>query len=66
MHEWLIRVWQLGNGAEEAFGVVLLWIVKNFFGGAVFDDFALIHHGDVIGDVADYAEIMGNENHGQA
>ena len=40
-------------------------MVKHGFGFAVFDDFAAIHHGDSIGDVAHDTKIVGDENHRQ-
>jgi len=44
-----------GDGGEEFFGVVLLGVGVDFFGGAVFDQLALVHYADVVGDEVDYA-----------
>ncbi len=43
----------VGRGDEEGVG------------GTVFDDGALAHDGDVVGDVANYGEIVRDEDHGE-
>lgn len=54
-----------GNGGQEFLGVGVLRAVKDDISGSVFHDLAGIHHGDVIGEVAHYREVVGNKEHGQ-
>ena len=54
-----------GNGGQEFLGVGVLRAVKDDISGSVFHDLAGIHHGDVIGEVANYREVVGNKDHGQ-
>jgi len=54
-----------GNGGQEFPGVGVFRAVKDDISGSVFHDLAGIHHGDVIGEVANYREVVGNKEHGQ-
>ena len=41
-------------------------MVEDLVGGAVFDDVAAVHHGDVVGDLVDHAQVVGDEDDGDA
>ena len=58
-------VFDVGNGLDEFLRVRMLGFVEDVFGVAVFDDFAVMHDGDVVRNVAHHGEIVGDENHGE-
>ena len=58
-------VFDVGNGLDEFLRVGVLGFVEDVFGVAVFDDFAVMHDGDVVRNVAHHGEIVGDENHGE-
>jgi hypothetical protein len=53
-------------GAQERLGVGMLGGAEDAFDGALFDDLALFHHADPVGQLAHDAEVMGDEQHGHA
>ena len=42
-----------------------MWVGVDLFDGAFFDDFAEVHDGDAVADVADHAEVVGDEEVGE-
>ena len=50
-----------GDGGDEALGVGLLRVEEDLRGRAAFDDLALEHHDDVVGNVLDHANVVGDE-----
>src|SRR3989304_6337299 len=44
----------------------MLWIIEHFFHAALLHDLAGIHHGDIMGDVFDHADVVRDEEIGQA
>ena len=54
-----------GDGGDEALGVGFLGVEENLFSGAAFDNLALEHHDDVVGDVLDDADVVGDEEVGE-
>ena len=58
-------VFDVGDGLDEFLRVRVLGFVEDVFGVAVFDDFAVMHDGDVVRNVAHHGEIVGDEHHGE-
>ena len=58
-------VFDVGDGLDEFLRVRMLSFVEYVFCISVFDDFALMHDGDVVRNVAHHGEIVGDENHGE-
>ena len=56
-------VFDVGDGLDEFLRVRMLSFIEDVFGVAVFDDFALMHDGDVIRNVAHDGEVVGDEDH---
>jgi hypothetical protein len=54
-----------GNGGEEALGVGMSRVCGDEFRGAFFDEFTVFENGDLIADVLDDGEIVGNEKVGK-
>ena len=54
------------DGFEQFAGVSVPGAIKDFLGFTILDDFPLIHHSDVIRNVADHREVVGDEDHGEA
>ena len=54
---------QRRHGGDELLGIGMLRIVQHRRGRALFDDDAVLHHRDAVGDLGDDAEIMGDEQH---
>ena len=50
-----------GDGGEEALGVGMGGVGGDEFGGAFFDELTVFKNGDLIADVFDDGEIVGNE-----
>lgn len=50
-----------GNGAEEALGVGVGGVGGDEFGGAFFDELTVFKNGDLIADVLNDCEVVGNE-----
>jgi hypothetical protein len=50
-----------GDGGEEALGVGMGGVGGDEFGGAFFDEFTVFENGNLIADVFDDGEIVGNE-----
>jgi hypothetical protein len=48
--------------AEQADGVGMLWPGKQFVDRRALDDLAGIHHRDLVADLGDHAEIVGNQD----
>ena len=55
IHRW--------TASEETFGVRIFRIVEDFLSLTVFDDVAVVHHSDVIGDFGDDTEVVRDEDH---
>ncbi len=53
-------------GGEQMAGVVMLRVGEDFLGRPGLDDLALGHHADAVGDLADDAEVVGDEEHRHA
>lgn len=55
-------VWvELGHGREQRLRVGMTGMIEHLLGRATFDDTAEIHHGDLIRQVLDNAQIVGDE-----
>ena len=54
-----------GDRGEKFLCVGILRVVKDLVGFAIFDNLPLIHHRDVVGDVAYDREVMCDEDHGE-
>ena len=46
---------QLGDGVDQALGVLVLGVVENLVGGAVLDDVTGVHDGDLLTHLGDTA-----------
>src|SRR4029453_15267726 len=55
-----------GHGGEQRLGVVVLRVVADLLGGADLDHAAAIHHRDAVAGVADDADVVADEDVGQA
>lgn len=55
-----------GEGGEEGVAVGMEGLFEEFADGAFFDDVAGVHDGDVVGDLGDDAEVVGDEEDGGA
>ena len=51
---------------EQFLRVVVLRVLADLVGGPLLDDLALVHHRDPVGDVADDADVVGDEEVGEA
>lgn len=60
-----LLAFDVGDGGEEALGVVVLWGEEDFVSFTIFYDFSGIHDGDVVGDVADDGEVVRDEDHSE-
>jgi len=56
-----VRLLEGGNGGEEALGVGMGGVGGDEFGGAFFDELTVFENRDLITDVLDDSEIVGNE-----
>ena len=55
-------VWvELGHGREQRLRVGMTGMIEHLLGRATFDDTAEIHHGNLIRQVLDNAQIVGDE-----
>ena len=54
-----------GNGGEEALGIGMGGVGGDEFGGAFFDEFTVFENRDLIADVFNDGEIVGNEEVGE-
>ncbi len=54
-----------GDGGEEALGIGMGGVGGDEFGGAFFDEFTVFENRDLIADVLDDGEIVGNEEVGE-
>ena len=54
-----------GNGGEEALGVGMRGVGGDEFGGAFFDELTVFQNGNLIADVLNDCEIVGNEKVGE-
>eukprot|EP01032_Pedospumella_encystans_P002102 gene2102-2462_t len=52
--------------AQEQLGALVLRIVEEFGRRILFDDLALVHEDDAVGDLAGKAHFMGHAEHGHA
>ena len=52
-------------GGEEALGVGVGGMVGDLFGGAFLDEFAVLQNGDLVADMLDDGEVVGNEEVGE-
>ena len=43
-----------GDGVEQVSGVLLLRVVEDLIGGGVLHELAMLHHHDLIGDLANH------------
>ena len=57
---------EVEGGVDEAFGVVFLRLVEDLVCAAVFDEFSVLHDGDVVTDSADNGEVVADEDVGQS
>ena len=57
---------EVEGGVDEAFCVVLLRVVEDLVCAAVFDEFSVLHDGDVVADGADNGEVVADEDVGQS
>lgn len=57
---------EVEGGVDEAFGVVFLRVVEDLVCAAVFDEFSVLHDGDVVADSADDGEVVADEDVGQS
>jgi len=55
-----------GDGGKQGHGVRMFGVAVDFIGPGVFDDAAEVHDGDIVANVFDDGEIMGDEEIGQA
>lgn len=55
-----------GYGGQQGFGVGVCGRAEDVGGVADLDDTAEVHDGDVVGDVADNAEVVADEEVGEA
>ena len=51
------------GGGEQHLGVLLLRVEDHVVGGTVLDDVAMVHHHDLVGEVACGRQIMGDVQH---
>ena len=58
-------VFDVGNRLDEFLRVGVLGFVEDVFCVAVFDDFPVMHDGDVVRNIAHHGEVVGDENHGE-
>ena len=63
VHQALVEA---GYGVEEADGVGMAGVGVDFQGGAAFDDFAGVHYIDAVGVAGDDAEVVGDDDEGDA
>ena len=49
--------------SQEPLRIWMLWIIENFCDATLLNDFAFIHHDDIIRNVFDHTQIMGDEHH---
>lgn len=56
----------VGYGSKQITGVRVLRGAENGISCAVFYDFSALHDGDVVRDVVDHREVMGDEEHADA
>ena len=56
----------LGHGEEERLGVGVPRLGEEPAGGRLLHDPAEVHHGHLVRQVADDAQVVGDEEHGQA
>src|SRR5687768_17240840 len=56
---------ELRNRGEKTLGILVLRVMEHFACWAGFDDLALIHHRDAVGEVVDDAKIVGDEDQGK-
>src|SRR6056297_2156673 len=55
----------LRNGGQQVFRVLVLRRAIDLLGGAVFDQLALVHDADIVGDEVDHAQVVRDEQVGQ-
>lgn len=56
----------IDEGVDEGAGDGVLGGGEDVFDGAVFDDGAVVHDIDVVADVADYVDFVGDEDDGDS
>ena len=58
---------QLGNGdgGQQRLGIGVQGIGKQLLGGRFFHDLAQVHDGDIIGEVVDHSQVVGDEDIGE-
>ncbi|MOA02098.1 hypothetical protein D3C78_1215340 [compost metagenome] len=54
---------EMRYGGHQAFEIGMAWRLENVVDRARLHDLALIDHGDLVGDIGHYAEIVGDEQH---
>ena len=57
-----LRLARYRNAGEQAARVGVQRVLENVFDRALFDDLPRIHHGDVVGDTGDDAEVMRDQD----
>ena len=55
-----------GHGGKEGLGIRVVRRIVDFLRRPDLHDAAQVHHGDVVGEVAHHAQVMGDEDHGGA
>ena len=54
------------TAGEEALCVGMFWVVEDVVHRAALQYLAVVHHGDVVGDLGHHAEVVGDEDHAHA
>jgi hypothetical protein len=54
-----------GDSGQQIAGVGTLWRIENLVRRALLDDLAAFHHADVVCDLADHSQVVGNEQVGE-
>ena len=60
-----IRSGEGGNGGKKALGVGVSGLGGDLFGSPLFHQFAMLKNGDLVADVFDHGQIVGNEKIGE-
>ena len=50
-----------GDGVEQVSGVLLLRVVEDLVGGGVLHELAVLHHHNLVGDLTNHGQIVGDE-----
>lgn len=50
-----------GDGVEQVSGVLLLRVVEDLVGGGMLHELAVLHHHNLVGDLTNHGQIVGDE-----